>query len=66
MIVATVGRRGLGDDLGSLRKDRDGDRGEQSEGGDGGKQLGHFIFLESVSFPFDTEMPSGLLMDAAW
>jgi hypothetical protein len=41
-----VGRRGSGDDLGSLRKDRDGDRGEQREGGDGGKQLGHFIFLK--------------------
>jgi hypothetical protein len=45
-----VGRRGLSDDQGSLHKDRDGDRGEQHEGGDGGKQLGHFVFLRVCLF----------------
>ena len=60
-----VGRRGLGDDLGSLGKDRDGDRGEQHEGGGGGKQLGHLISSKCF-VAFDIEMPRRAPADAAW
>ena len=35
---------GLGDDLGSLRKDRDGDRSKQNKGGGDRSNLGHFRF----------------------
>ena len=35
---------GLGDDLGSLRKNRDGDRSKQNKGGGDRSNLGHFRF----------------------
>lgn len=63
-LTVAGGWAGLGDDLGSLRKDRDGDRSKQGEGGGDRSNLGHFISL-SVSNSVDYEMPAPRRSDAA-
>ena len=43
-LLTVAAGAGLGDDLGSLRKNRDGDRSKQNKGGGDRSNLGHFRF----------------------